>query len=103
MNKTSEVKTELEAKQYLLKGLDYLYKLAPSKMDMYIFARFKRNLLPALHSFISAADEQKIFVKIDKVLGKQDDKNNIHTDVPPSTEQTAGEEQDASKQTEITF
>lgn len=45
-------------KDKLLKSLDYLYQLPPSKYTPALVARFKWKLLPNLITFISAADDQ---------------------------------------------
>lgn len=45
-------------KDHLLKSLDYLYNLPPSKYTPLIITRFKWNLLPELMTFISASEDR---------------------------------------------
>ena len=48
-----------QMKDQLLKGLDYMYQLPPSKWDPVIITRFKARLLPKLMMFITNAEDQK--------------------------------------------
>jgi hypothetical protein len=45
-------------KDKLLKSLDYLYQLQPSKYNTAVITRFKWNLLPDLIMFITKAQDQ---------------------------------------------
>jgi hypothetical protein len=48
----------MSSKDHLLKSLDFLYKLPPSKFSPALVTRFKWNLLPELITFISASPDQ---------------------------------------------
>jgi len=52
-------------KDKLLKSLDYLYNLPPSKFTPALITRFKWNLLPELIEFISASEDKPELVKPD--------------------------------------
>jgi len=44
-------------KDKLLKSLDYLYELSPSKYNTAVITHFKWNLLPDLIMFITKSDD----------------------------------------------
>lgn len=53
-------------KTKLLKGLDYLYQLPPSKYTPDLVTRFKWKLLPDLITFISASEDRPELDNSDK-------------------------------------
>ena len=46
----------MKTQQELLKALDYLYKLPPSKWDLPMITRFKRFVLDDLIMFVTKSD-----------------------------------------------
>jgi hypothetical protein len=65
-------------KHELLKGLDYMYALPPSKWNLAIITRFKTKLMPHLIYFISGSPDMETATKtnVNTILEKAKTPNN---------------------------
>ena len=58
----------MDNKDFLLKGLDYLYNLPPSKWNPAVVAAFKIRLLPKLKAYIAGETKKDIVAVAEEIF-----------------------------------